>query len=88
MKIEVTKYGDPVLRRKGRHVDEITPEIIALVENMLESMITAEGVGLAAQQGEKFANFCHRDSSFRSSFLDGDSRESGGSSSAYAHGFN
>ena len=58
MKIEVTKYGDPVLRRKGRPVEEITPEIIALVENMLESMITAEGVGLAAQQVGEDLQIC------------------------------
>ncbi|MDI9401797.1 MAG: peptide deformylase [Limisphaerales bacterium] len=55
MKMEVTKYGDPVLRRKGKLVEEITPEIKALVENMLETMVAAEGVGLAAQQvGEEW----------------------------------
>ncbi len=58
MKIEVTKYGDPILRKKGKAVEEVTPEIIALVENMLESMITAEGVGLAAQQVGEDLQIC------------------------------
>jgi peptide deformylase len=46
----IVKYGHPVLRQKGREVSEITPEVRKLAEDMLETMVAAEGVGLAAQQ--------------------------------------
>lgn len=47
---EIVKYGHPALRTKGAPVDEITDEIKVLVEDMLETMRDANGVGLAAQQ--------------------------------------
>ncbi len=47
---EVVHYDAPVLRAKGREVGEITPKIRALVDDLLESMRHARGVGLAAQQ--------------------------------------
>jgi len=50
MILKVVKYGDPVLRKKGARVEAITPEIEKLVEDMLETMYAAKGVGLAAQQ--------------------------------------
>jgi len=50
MILNVTKYGDPVLRRKGARIDRITPEIQRLIVDMLETMHTQKGVGLAAQQ--------------------------------------
>ncbi len=43
-------YGDPVLRAKCRPVTEVTPEIRALAEDMIETMVEAQGVGLAAPQ--------------------------------------
>ena len=43
-------YGDPVLRGKAEPVREITPEIRALVEDMIETMYDAPGIGLAAPQ--------------------------------------
>ena len=50
MILEIRKYGDPVLRTKGREVTEISDEIKQLAADMLETMRDAHGVGLAAQQ--------------------------------------
>jgi peptide deformylase len=50
MKLPIRKYGDPVLRAKGRPIDEVDDGIRALAENMLETMHGANGIGLAAQQ--------------------------------------
>lgn len=47
---EIVLYGDPVLRLKCPPVQEITPAILALSEDMIETMHAAEGVGLAAPQ--------------------------------------
>jgi len=48
--LEVTKYGHPVLREKGKRVERVTPEVRQLVADMLETMRAEDGVGLAAQQ--------------------------------------
>jgi peptide deformylase len=50
MTLDIVKYGAPVLRKKGARVEKITPEIKRLVDDMLETMHEAKGVGLAAQQ--------------------------------------
>jgi peptide deformylase len=50
MVLPVIKYGHPVLRQKGARIDKITPEILGLIADMLETMRDARGVGLAAQQ--------------------------------------
>ena len=50
MTLEIVKYGNPVLRQKGKPVDEITEEVRALAADMIETMREANGVGLAAQQ--------------------------------------
>lgn len=50
MPLEIVKYGDPILRTKGKQVSKITPEIEQLVTDMLETMRENAGVGLAAQQ--------------------------------------
>lgn len=42
--------GEEVLRKKCREVMEITPRIKELIEDMLETMYEADGVGLAAPQ--------------------------------------
>ena len=47
---KIVLYPDPVLREKGRLVTEVTPEILTLADDMLETMRDARGVGLAAQQ--------------------------------------
>ena len=42
--------GDPVLEKKCKEVKEITPKIEELIDDMLETMCEANGVGLAAPQ--------------------------------------
>jgi peptide deformylase len=50
MILPIVQYGHPILRVKGKEIKEITPEIKKLAADMLETMVDAEGVGLAAQQ--------------------------------------
>lgn len=47
---QIVQYGDPILRAKGRRIEEIHDAIHALAADMLETMHAANGVGLAAQQ--------------------------------------
>ncbi|MFY9214146.1 MAG: peptide deformylase [Tissierellaceae bacterium] len=42
--------GDPILRKKSRPIDEINDRIQVLLDDMVETMRDAEGVGLAAPQ--------------------------------------
>ena len=42
--------GDKILTKKCRQVEEVTPRIRQLVEDMLDTMYDACGVGLAAPQ--------------------------------------
>jgi peptide deformylase len=58
VKLRITKYGEPVLRRKGARIEKITPEIKQLVADMFETMYDARGVGLAAQQVGKELQIC------------------------------
>ncbi|MFL6569515.1 MAG: peptide deformylase [Chthoniobacterales bacterium] len=50
MKLPIVKYGDPVLRAKGKRVTQVDERIRQLASDMLETMHDANGVGLAAQQ--------------------------------------
>jgi peptide deformylase len=50
MKLAILRYGDPMLRAKGRRVEKIDDRIRELAANMLETMRAANGIGLAAQQ--------------------------------------
>ncbi len=50
MKLPILQYGDPMLRAKGKRIDQIDDRIRALAANMLETMEAANGVGLAGQQ--------------------------------------
>jgi peptide deformylase len=43
-------YGSAILRKKSEPVKEITPELVKLASDMLETMYSANGVGLAAPQ--------------------------------------
>jgi len=46
----IVAYGDPILRRPTRPVTEITAEIQQLIDDMVETMYQAPGIGLAANQ--------------------------------------
>jgi peptide deformylase len=48
--LEVLKFPDPRLRKKGVKVKEVTPELKKLAEDMLETMYSFKGIGLAAIQ--------------------------------------
>jgi peptide deformylase len=51
MKLSILQYGDPVLRAKGKRIQQLPDDRIGeLAQNMIETMHAANGVGLAAQQ--------------------------------------
>lgn len=50
MVLEITQYGDSVLRKKCQKIEAVDDTITKLAEDMLETMIDANGVGLAAPQ--------------------------------------
>lgn len=50
MKLSILQYGEPVLRAKGKRIEQIDDRIRELTANMIETMHAANGVGLAAQQ--------------------------------------
>jgi len=50
MNLELIEEKSPVLHRKLKPVDEITPEIKELISNMKKTMIENGGVGLSANQ--------------------------------------
>ena len=47
---QIVYSDDPILRRSSRQVRRITPEVRALVDDMLDSMRASNGAGLAAVQ--------------------------------------
>ncbi len=47
---QIRVYGDDILTKQCREVKEMTPRLKELVQDMLETMYDAEGVGLAAPQ--------------------------------------
>lgn len=49
-KLKIVKIGDPVLRTVCRPVENITPRTLQLLDDMIETMRAADGVGLAAPQ--------------------------------------
>jgi peptide deformylase len=46
----IRKYGDEILRKKSKKVDKINGRILTLLEDMAETMYSADGIGLAAPQ--------------------------------------
>jgi peptide deformylase len=49
-KLKIKKYGDPVLRKRAEAVSEIDESIKKLASDILETMYSVPGVGLAAPQ--------------------------------------
>jgi peptide deformylase len=47
---EIRKFPDPVLRKKTSRVERIDESVNRLIEDMVETMHAAPGVGLAANQ--------------------------------------
>jgi peptide deformylase len=50
MILPIVKYGNPILRAKGKRIEQVDERIRALAADMLETMHAANGIGLAAQQ--------------------------------------
>jgi peptide deformylase len=46
----ILRFGDEVLHQPARPVTEITPEIHRLIDDMVQTMYAAPGIGLAATQ--------------------------------------
>ncbi|AKN29413.1 peptide deformylase [Clostridium carboxidivorans P7] len=46
----IRKYGDDLLRKKSRKVENIDDRIVTLLDDMAETMYDADGVGLAGPQ--------------------------------------
>ncbi len=46
----ILKFGDDILHEEAGPIDEITPEIDRLVDDRVETMYAAPGIGLAAPQ--------------------------------------
>lgn len=47
---QIREMGDDILRKKSKEVKEMTPRTKALIDDMLDTMYEACGVGLAAPQ--------------------------------------
>ena len=51
MTVRPIRYlGDPVLRKPAKKIRKIDDSIRRLIDDMIESMVAAQGVGLAAPQ--------------------------------------
>tara|TARA_R110001583_G_scaffold412_2_gene3844 strand:+ start:88716 stop:89300 length:585 start_codon:yes stop_codon:yes gene_type:complete len=50
MILPIIAYGDSVLRKMGVDIDKDYPNLAELIENMQETMVNANGIGLAAPQ--------------------------------------
>lgn len=48
--LEIVKIGDPALEERAQEVPRLTKRISKLIDDMLETMYAANGVGLAAPQ--------------------------------------
>lgn len=58
---EIVLSGQPILRRRAIKLQDFGPKTNALIDDMLETMTAASGVGLAAPQvGERYRLFVAR----------------------------
>ncbi len=58
MALRITRYGEDILRQKAVKVEQFTPELKKLAQDMLLSMAAANGVGLAAEQVGETCAMC------------------------------
>ncbi len=58
MALEIVHYGDEVLHQKGEPVTLFDESLKTLFDQMVETCIDAEGIGLAAHQIGKALMFC------------------------------
>jgi peptide deformylase len=58
MILKILRFPHPILRKTAKAIKKVTPEIVKLIDNMIETMRAAPGVGLAAPQvGESIRLF-------------------------------
>ncbi|MCM1164683.1 MAG: peptide deformylase [Lachnospiraceae bacterium] len=50
MILDILQFGDPVLRERCEEVTEFDGELCGLLDDMYETMVGAQGIGLAAPQ--------------------------------------
>jgi len=50
MILEITQFGDPILRKKCRTIEKVDGAVREFADHMIETMVDADGVGLAAPQ--------------------------------------
>lgn len=55
---EITKLGDAILREKAKPVTVFDDKLGILIDDMIETMFAAEGVGLAAPQISILRQIC------------------------------
>ena len=48
--LKILKEPDPILRKKSKEVDKVDDQVRLLMDNMIETMYQAPGIGLAASQ--------------------------------------
>ena len=48
--LEIKLIPDPILRKKSETIEKVDDELRRLLDDMLETMYTAPGIGLAAVQ--------------------------------------
>ncbi len=48
--LDIHVLGSPILRQETERVEQVTPEMRRLVDDMFDTMDKAKGVGLAAPQ--------------------------------------
>jgi peptide deformylase len=53
MILPIVTYGNPILRKPGHRIKEMTPELDELIDNMFQTMYAADGVGLTAHQVDR-----------------------------------
>jgi len=58
MALPIVHYNDPVLRKKGAKVTAFDAALTLLAEQMIATMHTASGIGLAAQQVGQAIQLC------------------------------
>lgn len=58
MILDIVKYGSEILREAATPVPAVTPALVALAEDMIETMHKARGVGLAAEQVGRLEAMC------------------------------
>lgn len=57
-KLDILLYPDPVLSTAGKDVDDVDDDLRRLIDDMVETMHAANGVGLAAQQVGELHRIC------------------------------